>query len=137
MFGHDLLFTEEEREKSVPVTAQTVNHINIGQVGAFVQSAENTLVQGGVDATLNLTNGVRDLLRQVEQLLPAADLSPQVQSETRAAIAELHDAANTAKPDIGRLRKGLETLKRVLAPAGEHLLRIAVDAAVTKLTGSA
>jgi hypothetical protein len=137
VLGHDLLFTEEEREKSAVATAQTVNNISIGQVGAFVQNAENTLVQGGVDATLNLAGGVRDLLQQVEQFLPAANLPAEVQGETRAALEELRDAANSAKPDSGRLRKGLETLKRVLAPAGEHLLRIAVDAAVTKLIGPA
>lgn len=135
VLGHDLLFTEEERDKSVLATAQTVNNFNIGQVGAFVQNAENTLVQGGIDSTLNLASGVRDLVQQVEQFLPAANLPATLQEEARTALDELKEAANNAKPDSGRLRKGLETLKRVLAPTGEHLLKIAVDAAVTKLIG--
>jgi len=54
ILGTDLTFNEEERAKSLAVTAQTVNNIHIAQVGSFVQSAENSIVQGGVDAVLNL-----------------------------------------------------------------------------------
>jgi hypothetical protein len=135
VLGHDLLFTEAELAKSVSATAQTINTFNIQQVGAFVQNAENALVQGGIDATLNLASGVRDLVPQVEQFLPAANLAPAVQGEARNALDELKEASHNPKPDDGRLRNGLVRLKRVLAPAGEHLLKIAVDSAVTKLIG--
>ncbi|MGH6937128.1 MAG: hypothetical protein ACRED2_13345, partial [Methylocella sp.] len=121
---------------SSAVAAQTVTNIHIEKVGSFVQNAENSVVQGGVGSTMNLAVGVRDLVQQVEQLLPAAHLEPTLQKEARAALDELKEAANSTSPDSGRLRKGLESLKRVLAPAGEHLLKIAVDATVTKLIGS-
>ena len=131
--GENLTFSPEEREKSASVTAQTINNFHIRQVGSLVQNAENSVVQGGIDSSLNLTTGVRDLVQQLERLLPAAHLEPSLQKETRAALDELKEAANSTSPDSGRLRNGLESLKRVLAPAGEHLLKIAVDAVVTKL----
>jgi hypothetical protein len=133
--GGNLTFSPEERERSTSATAQTINNFHIQQVGSFVQNAENSVVQGGIDSTLNLATGVRNLVQQVEQLLPAAHLEPSLQKETLAALDELKEVADSTSPDSGRLRKGLESLKRVLAPAGEHLLKIAVDAAVTKLLG--
>jgi len=137
VLGQGLVFNHEERKKSVIATAQTVNNINIGQVGSFVQTAENAVIQGEIDSTINLRNDVRSLTDQVEQLLPASNLSQQLQDQTHAALNELKDAVESAEPDTGRVQRGLQALRRVLAPAGEHLLRIAVDAAVTKLTGSA
>ena len=116
------------------MTAQKINHFHIQQLGALVQNAENSVVQGGIDTTLNFA-GVRDFVQQFEQLLPAAHLEPSLEKQTRDAVDELKEVANSASPDSGRLRKGLESLKRVLAPAGEHLLKIAVDAAVTKFLG--
>jgi hypothetical protein len=66
-------FNDEERAKSPAATAHTINNINIEQVGAFVQRADNSVVQGGVDSTLSL-DGVRQLIKQVEELFPSADL---------------------------------------------------------------
>jgi hypothetical protein len=134
ILGTDLTFNEEERAKSEAATAHTVNNINIGQVGAFVQGAENSVIQGGDDAVLNL-DGVHQLVKQVEQLLSVADLPNSVKENTEIALAEIKQAADSSVPDRGRLRRALEGLKRVVAPAGEHLLRIGVDAAVTKLLG--
>jgi len=139
ILGNDLSFTPEERVKSAAVTAQTVNHniYNIEKVGAFVQHAEQSLVQGGVESTVALTEGARDLVKQVEQLLPAAKLPSEVQQDVRATLDELNEATEGSNPDVGRVQRGLNALRRVLAPAGEHLVRIAVDAAVTKLLGPA
>jgi hypothetical protein len=134
ILGENLTFSPEERERSAFVTARTVNNIHIEQVGSFVQKI--LFVQGGIDSTLNLRTGVRELVQQVEQLLPAAQLEQSLQKETYAALDELKEAASSTSPDSGTLRKGVESLKRVLAPAGEHLLKIAVDATVTKLIGS-
>jgi hypothetical protein len=135
ILGENLTFSSEDREKSAAVTANTVNNISINQVGSFVQSAEHSVVQGGIDSTQSLSDGVRDLVQQVEQLLPAANLLAPVKDDVREALGELNEAASAKTPDRGRLRKGLETLRRVLAPAGEHLLKIAVDAVITKLLG--
>jgi hypothetical protein len=135
ILGTDLMFNEQERAKSEAATQKTVNNIHIRNVGAFVQSAENSVIQGGANSVINL-DGVHQLVKQVEELLPGADLPPSVKENTETALVELKEAANANSPDKRRLRKALVALKSVVAPAGEHLLRIAVDAAITKLTGS-
>jgi hypothetical protein len=135
VLGDGLIFSEEDRVKSALATASTINNINIEQVGAFVQSVQDSTVQGNVNATLDVS-GIRQLVKYVEQLLPAADLPAPIKENTETALQELKQAADgNGTPDVGRLRKALGTLKRVLAPAGEHLLRIGVDAAVTKILG--
>jgi hypothetical protein len=135
VLGENLTFTSEERERSAVVTANTVNHISIGQVGSFVQNAQDSVVQGTVESTTTLSRSTLDLVQQVEALLPASNLLPAIHNEAQAALGELREAANAPTPESGRLKKGLETLKRVLAPAGESLLKYAVDAAVTKILG--
>jgi len=133
ILGENLTFSADEKNKSAAVTANTVTHINIGQVGAFVQSAHESVVHGSVEATTTLSQSTLDLVQQVEALLPVSNLPAPIQSEAQAALADLKQAASAQQPDSGRLRKGLESLKRVLAPAGETLIKLAVDAAVTKL----
>jgi hypothetical protein len=135
VLGDGLIFSEEDRVKSALATASTINNINIEQVGAFVQSAQDSTIQGTVNATLDV-GGIRQLVKYVEQLLPAADLPAAIKENTKTTLEELKQAADgSGTPDAGPLRKALGKLKRVLAPAGEHLLRIGVDAAVTKILG--
>jgi AbiTii len=121
ILGAELTFSDEERAKSVAATAQTINNIHIAQVGAFVQTAENSVVQGGVDAVLNLDR-VHQFVEQVEQLLSAADVPKSVKEDTEAALSEVKQA--TAHPhESGKLRAALQRVGRAVAPAGEHLLR--------------
>lgn len=135
ILGNDLTFSQDEREKSTKITEAVVNNIHIGQVGSFVQSATNSVVRSEINTTQTLAEGVHNLVQQVGQWLPVANLPGQVEGDARKALAELQQAGSSDKPDGGRLRKGLEALKRVVAPAGEHLLKIAIDAAVTRLLG--
>jgi len=131
ILGADLTFNEEERAKSLAATAPTVNNIHIGQIGSFVQNAENSVVQGGVDAVLNLDR-VHRLVQQVEQLLSMPDVPKSVKENTETALSEVKQAA--AHPhESGRFKAALQAVTRAVAPAGEHALRIGVDAAVTKL----
>jgi hypothetical protein len=135
ILGDNMAFSSEDRQKSAAVTEHIINNISIGQVGSFVQSAEHSVVQGSVGTTAELANGTRDLVRQFGQMLPASDLPAPIKDDARTALDQLNDAANAKPPDHGRIRRGLEALKRVLAPAGEHLLKIAVDAAISRLLG--
>jgi hypothetical protein len=134
ILGNDLTFNEEERAKSAAATAQTVNNIHIAQVGSFVQNADKSIVQGGVDAVVNMT-GIHQLVKQVEELLPGADLPQLVKENTTNALAELKQVADGNVQEKGRLRRAAEGLSQALAPAGEHLLKIAVDSAITKIFG--
>jgi hypothetical protein len=134
ILGTDLTFNEEERAKSVAATAQTVNNINIGQVGSFVQSAENSTVQGGVDAVLNLDR-VQRFVDQVEQLLSAADVPQSVKEDTEAALSEVKQVTAAHPHESGKLRAALLRVRQAVEPLGEHLLRIAVDAGIDRLPG--
>ena len=133
ILGENLMFSSEDRKKSEVVTAQTINHFNISQVGSLVQHAEHSVVQGGIDSTIISPHGTLEFVKQVEALLPVSDLPAHIQEETVAALNELKHEAGTADPESGRLRKGLELIKRVLAPASETALKIDVDTLVTKL----
>ncbi|MGH7783461.1 MAG: hypothetical protein ACREO5_06450, partial [Candidatus Binatia bacterium] len=105
ILGENLTFSPEERERSASMAAKTINNFHIEKVGSFVQNADSSVVQGDVNLTLNLAAGVRDLVQQVEQLLPAARLEHQLMQESRAALDELKEEANSTSPDSGRLRK--------------------------------
>ena len=137
ILGENLIFSEEERKKSASLTAQTVNNINIAQVGAFAISANNSTVEGSVNSTTTIAHGVRELVQQMEPLVPVAGLPISVRSATESALAELKQAACEPAPDRSRLRQGLESLKRVRAPAGETILKLAVDTAIKSLFGAA
>ncbi len=133
--GDGLMFSHEDKEKSESITKHTVNTINIHQVGAFALSAEHSVLHGSVEANTgtSLAQPTLELVRQIEALLPVSQLPAGINGETQAALGELKKAASEPHPDNGLLRTGLESLKRILAPAGETLLKLAVDAAITKL----
>lgn len=133
VLGQNLSFSVDERAKSEAPTAEAISHIHIAQVGMFVQNADHSVLQGGVGSSFSLVQQAQQFVQQVEKLLPAAEFPAAVQAEAKAALTEIKEA--TAHHDDGRIRKGLSVLKRALAPAGETLLKIAVDAAVTKLLG--
>jgi hypothetical protein len=118
------------------VTESAVNNFHIGQVASLVQSATNSVIQGEINTDQTLAAGVRDLIQQIGQWLRTANLPAPVEDDTRKKPTELHEAESAENPDRGRLKRGLEALKRVVAPAGEHLLKLAVDAAGSKLLGS-
>jgi hypothetical protein len=136
ILGTDLTFNEEERAKSVAATAQTVNNIQIAQVGAFVQSAEKSSVQGGVGTTINFAESVRDFLGQMERILPTSDLPNSVREHAAEALAELRAAASAPSPDASRLRHGLESLKHIMEHATGHLVATGALALITKLLQS-
>jgi hypothetical protein len=135
ILGENLSFTPEDREKSASLTAQTVNNFNIAQVGSFVQSAQHSVVQGGIGSAIDFAADVQRFVREMEPLLSAADLPSPIRDSAHQALSDLKGDTIASNPDIGRLRKGLEALKRTLAPAAESVIKIAVDTAVTKLLG--
>ena len=57
-----------------------------------------------------------------------------MKKDTEAALSKVKQAA--AHPqESGKLRAALRRVSRAVAPAGGHLLRIAVDAGVSRLFG--
>lgn len=49
------------------------------------------------------------------------------------ALTELRAAANEQTPDIGRIQRGLETLKRIMEHATGHLVAVGVLGLITPL----
>lgn len=133
VLGEGLAFSQSDREKSASATAQTINTFHINNVGALVQTAENSVVQGGVDSTFKLIGGVRDLLTQLDRALPGSDLPDNVQETANETLAELRAATNDPAPDIGRVRRGLGSLKRIMEEATGHLVASGAVAVIGKL----
>jgi hypothetical protein len=133
VLGTDLMFTADDREKSAAVTAHTVNHFNIANLGALVQNADHSVVQGGVNSTLNLAEGVRDLVDGIDRALPESDLPASIKQQAAEALTELREAANENEPDRGRLRRGLQSLKRIMEDAAGHLVAHGAISLIDKL----
>ena len=122
-----LYFHTEEKRKSEAATTSTVHSININQVGAFALHADRSVIQGSVEATTSttmLSQSTLDLVQQVEALLPASKLPVEIQGATQAALGELKREATADAPDSGRLRRGLESLKKVLAQPGKRCSKL-------------
>jgi AbiTii len=130
VLGNDLVFNESEREKSSAATAQTVNNFQIGSVATLVQHAEGSIVQGGINSTFDIAQGVRDLLEQLDRALPKSD---PIHQEVAPTLTELRAASNTPVPDTGRIRRGLESLKHVMEHATGHLVASGALTLIEKL----
>lgn len=88
--------------------------------------------RSSVNATQNisgneLADGVRKLVAQAEQHLPT------LPEASNAALMELREAANAEIPDVGRLRRGLESLKRIMEGAAGNLVASGVLASIAEL----
>jgi hypothetical protein len=106
----------------------------------------NTTILVGHQSTINATqnvNGaelaanVRELVAKLETILPTSGLPVAVQSDSREVLAELREAISVEKPDVGRLRRGLESLKHVMEHAAGHLVAAGALAAIAQLLGTA
>jgi hypothetical protein len=128
--GKDLIFTPEEREKSAAVTEKVIhNQIHIGQVGSFVQTANSSVVQGGVNSVLNMS-GIRELIRQIEaekSRMPKAiwrEIEPAVDELKKEMISEQRPSA---------LRRGLGVIQRVCESAASDVIAMGIGAMAAKL----
>lgn len=61
---------------------------------------------------------------------PISGLPPTVQEEARAAVVELKAAAESPQPEIGRLQRGVASLKRVMEGAAGNLVAAGVQAMI-------
>jgi hypothetical protein len=134
VLGENMLFSLQERANSAGPTSQAIHNVyNIENVGTLFQSADRSVIQGGVHSKLSSMQQADQFVGQIERLLPASDLPAEVRDEATRAIADVREA--TASKDEGRLRKGLAYLKQAFADAGDHVIRIAVDQMVSKMLG--
>lgn len=94
--------------------------------------------QSSINATQNFNESefaasVRKLVEQVERILPTSELPTAVQQDSQAALTELREAAAAPTPDVGRLRRGLESLKHIMEHATGHLVAAGVLSLIEKL----
>jgi hypothetical protein len=79
-----------------------------------------------------LAERVRGLVEQVEPLVP--NLPASIREDSQHALVELREAAaTTTTPDISRLHRGLESLKRIMEHAAGHVVGTGVVVAIVEL----
>ena len=126
----------EFREKSNSFDAQSM-------FNKAIFGANTTILichQSSITASQTITGGqlaeqVRKLVEQVEPLLPI--LPASVRDDSQGVIAELREAAGAAVPDIGRLRRGLGSLKHIMEHASGHVVATGVLALIGELLSRA
>ena len=130
-YGHDALrdaqLTPDASTSAFP--AITFNILNVETAtGSNIQqgTANSQITATQTITTQQFVENVQKLVDQVEHALPTSDLPTEVQEQTKAIMAELRAAASEQTPDTGRLRRGLEALKRIMEHVAGHLVAAGV-----------
>jgi hypothetical protein len=127
--GEGLSFSPMEAAKAQSVT------INIGSIGTA--SGVGSFGDHATIFTTQITNvhafadGVRALVDQIEAQL--ATLPQNVANSAKTVLAELREEASGKRPDEGILRRGLDSLGRIMEDATGNLVATGVIAAIAKL----
>jgi hypothetical protein len=129
--------TESElKDKSKSIDANSLF------ANAIFGSGSNTTILIGHHSSIAATQtisagefaeGIRILVDQLEKALPPSDLPSAMRAETAKALAELRDAAAVPAPDVGRLRRGLESLKHIMEHAAGHVVAAGALGLIEKL----
>jgi hypothetical protein len=129
--------TESElREKSASMDAGSMFN------NAIFGAGSNTTIligqQSSITATQTISGSefaerVRKLVEQVEGILPTSGLPSSVRENSQTTLAELHEAAIVATPDVSRLRRGLESLKHVMEHATGHVVATGILTLIAEL----
>jgi hypothetical protein len=129
--------TESElREKSASMDAGSMFN------NAIFGAGSNTTIligqQSSITATQTISGSefaerVRKLVEQVDGILPTSGLPSSVRENSQTTLAELHEAAIVATPDVSRLRRGLESLKHVMEHATGHVVATGILTLIAEL----
>jgi len=131
-------------DRTTPVFPSITYNVTIHGTGAGSQvnvaSRGSTQVSQVSDTdpavVQQLVRGTRQLLEQMQKMLPASAMPPTVRDEATKAIAELRSASDDAKPDVGRLRRGLDSLGRILENAAGDLVATGARVVILSLLGA-
>jgi hypothetical protein len=128
----------ELREKSNSLDAQSMfNNAIFGPNTTIVIGHQSSITATQIVTASELAERVRKLVEQIEALLPTSGLPGSVQEDAQGALAELREAAAAATPDVSRLRRGLESLKRVMEHATGHVVATGVLTLIGELLSRA
>jgi hypothetical protein len=126
----------ELREKSNSFDAQQMfNNAMFGHNTTILIGHQSSITASQTINGSELAENVRKLLDQMEPLLP--NLPVSVRDDAQGALTELREAAAAATPDIGRLRRGLESLKRIMEHATGHVVATGILALIGELLSRA
>ena len=117
VLGENLVFSPADKAKSASATEQLATHIHINQVGAFVQNAHQSIVQGGINSSLDLER-VGDLVGQIETQrsnLPDK-MWEQIEPQLEAIKTELKAGKKT-----GVISASLKVIGDICTKAGESV----------------
>ena len=129
--GQGLSFSPAEAARARNVTINIGSIGNATGIGAFGDHAAISSVQAII--VESLSNGVLALSAQVETQIAA--LPKEIAGAVEKVVAELREEALGKRPDEGRMRRGLESLGRIMEGAAGNLAAAGVIAAITRLLG--
>jgi hypothetical protein len=118
-------------------TSRPMVHISGGTFHQSPIGIGDHVTQSVTVSAGELTEDVRKLIDQLEQLLPTSGLPSLVREDSQAALTELREAAALSTPDVSRLRRGLESLKHVMEHATGHVVATGVLALIAQLLSRA
>ena len=129
--GEGISFSQGEAQKAQSVVINIGSIGNATGLGAFGDNASITANQS-IDIK-QLAQEVRSLVDQVEKALSTSGLAKDVQLKVTKQLVELKAAAAGAKPNEGRIRKGLTALKGTMENAAGGIISSGVVALIVKL----
>ena len=129
--GDGLSFSKADADRARAVTINIGSIGNAVGLGSFGDHAAITATQTLTGA--DLAAAVQALINQLDRVLPASDLPASIKVGAESALNELREAANAAPTDTGRLRRGLESLKRVTEHAAGHTIAAGLLATIAQI----
>lgn len=130
--GEGMSFTPEDRSRSETATASVIHNYHMGPVGSFVQSAQQSVVQGGINSSFSMDR-VSDLVTQIEaqrENLPA-DIWRSIQVELTAIRAEL---AAAKRPSV--IRQSLQAIAGVCSKITASVAATGIEHLIAPLLNS-
>ena len=116
--GEGLLFNAEDRKKSADATSAIVNNYHMGNVGALVQSASQSVIQGGVNSSLNMGD-IKNLTEEIER--QRENLPVELWNKIQPEITSITDEVN------GKNRPGV--IEQSLKIIGNACLKVGTSVA--------
>jgi hypothetical protein len=129
--GDGLSFSSAEADKAKSVT------INIGSIGNAVgigAFGDNAAIQATQTLSVHeLSKAVSELVTGIERELPKSGLPSKLKNDAQEILENLRSGASQPQPDAGALRRGLQSLMRIMEGAGGNIIAAGIIASAAKL----
>jgi hypothetical protein len=128
VLGENMSFTLTEKREAQSVTQQFF----IQNAGVIGNVSDNATVTNHQQVTGELSiSGVRDLVEQVRTALPA--LPPETVGQVSPLLAEIDTEANKPRPNHGKLKAALASVRTICEGASGSLVASAIATGVQSL----